>query len=740
MNSNLMNIVLECSTNRDGERRHLCRQLSDPALQNAGKDASAPSNDPPMNSNSMTKTVESSHLRWPFQRYSAAWLPALATNLVGPTCRSARTRGSACLPLGLAILALCLLGGLLTVRGQDPYITFTNYPLNTNASLGATVSFRVYVGSGYTPLTFLWQHEGTNLLAATNFTLVLSNLTIADAGGYTAWITNTIGGFTNSRTAILTVDTQFTKITAEPWSTDRGNCWGGIVGDYDDDGYLDIFISRYRSGRSVLYRNNTNGTFASITNSTFPLPVGDYVFGPCSDFDNDGRADLFVWPGVSSPSLFFYGNGNGTFAQVSLATMNPWAMTAVDYDHDGLLDLYCTSSDSTPNRLYRNLGGRTFQAKTSAQVGDILGIRAFGSAAWADYDDDGWEDVAISDLQTRRCRLYRSTGNGRFVAVTNQITQATINALVANWGDYDNDGRVDLCVGAIGGQSAVYRNLGGGNFERASIGLTIQSNYNGVAWGDYDNDGFLDLFMTAGNAGGNSLFRNNGNGTFTVITTGSIVSDRATSNGSAGSGAGNWFDYDNDGFLDLFVPNGNDAGNALVPDFLYHNNGNSNAWLKVKLVGTTSNREGAGAKVRVQATFAGSSRWQRRDITSGGDAYNGMGPIAHFGLGNATSVTTLRIEWPSGTVQELSNVATNQMLTITEPRRPVLALEATPAGFTGTLKADTNQTYQVHASDDLPAGWTVLTNIVTDATGTAYWSDSGLSPQGRRFYKAVKAP
>ncbi len=658
----------------------------------------------------MIKTVERSRPRWPFQRHSNTWLPTIA---------------------------LYLFGCLLTARGQDPFITNPNFPLNTNASLGATVSFRVFANSTNPPITYQWQHEGTNLLSATNTILVISNLTIADAGGYVAMVSNASGNFTNSRTAILTVDTQFTKITAAPWSTDLGSTYGGLVGDYNGDGYLDIFIGRYRVGRSVLYSNNCNGAFSSITNSTFPLPVGDYYFNPCSDFDNDGRVDFFSAKGASTPAVFFYNNGDGTFTQVPLATVNAWSMSAVDYDHDGLLDLYCPAANGTLNRLYRNLGGRTFQAKTIGEVGAIVGASTFGGAAWADYDDNGWEDVAAPARNLGRCLLYRNTGGGRFVAVTNQITQAVRLALVAGWGDYDNDGRVDLCVGAFGGQSAIYRNLGGGNFEQASVGITIQGNYNGVAWGDYDNDGFLDLFMTYyGTDHGNSLFRNNGNGTFTAITNGSVVTDRLTSPDA--SYAGLWFDYDNDGFLDLFVPNGNDAGTALVPNYLYHNNGNSNAWLKVKLVGTTSNREGAGAKVRVQATFAGATRWQRRDITSGGDPINGGGPLAHFGLGNATNITTLRIEWPSGTVQELSNVATNRMLIITEPRRPVLALEATPAGFTGTLKADTNQTYQIHASDDLSAGWTVLTNITTDANGTAYWTDLVPAPQGRRFYKALK--
>jgi hypothetical protein len=184
-----------------------------------------------------------------------------------------------------------------------------------------------------------------------------------------------------------------------------------------------------------------------------------------------------------------------------------------------------------------------------------------------------------------------------------------------------------------------------------------------------------------------------------------VVLDYANAYGGA------WFDYDNDGFLDLYVLNGNDAGTANVANYFYHNNGNSNAWLKVRLVGTVSNRDAIGAKVRALATYAGAPRWQRRDIT-GGDWGNGNQLYADFGLGDATNVTALRIEWPSGTVEEFSNIVPRQYLTIVEPSlRGALAKDGK---FHLSLTMSTNRVYQIQASSDLVT-WTTLTN----STGSA---------------------
>src|SRR5439155_20474239 len=181
-----------------------------------------------------------------------------------------------------------------------------------------------------------------------------------------------------------------------------------------------------------------------------------------------------------------------------------------------------------------------------------------------------------------------------------------------------------------------------------------------AAWGDYDNDGWLDLFVgnRDGTPGQHSLlYHNNGDGTFTRITAGPIAELINTAGGCA------WGDYDNDGFLDLFVSTlGNFPGESNA---LFHNHGNSNHWLKVKCEGTTSNRSGIGAKVRVKATLNGKPVLQLREITSG-DGIGSSALIAHFGLGDAMNVEMLRIEWPSGTVQVMTNVPTQQFLTVTE--------------------------------------------------------------------------
>jgi enediyne biosynthesis protein E4 len=313
------------------------------------------------------------------------------------------------------------------------------------------------------------------------------------------------------------------------------------------------------------------------------------------------------------------------------------------------------------------------------------------------------------------------------------VTAPIIPALVGAWADYDNDGRVDLGVASMQGgataPSAIYRNLGGGKFEQATVGANLQGDFNGFMWGDYDNDGFLDFCMTYG-GGRNYLFRNNGNGTFTSITQGIVVTDRAIGGGV--SYAGVWWDYDNDGFLDLFVPNGNDANTAQSLNFIYHNEGNSNAWLKVKPVGTVSNRDGAGAKVRVQATYAGQSRWQRRDITAG-DCYNGNNFIAHFGLGDATVVETLRIEWPSGIVQELQSIAPRQMLTLVEP--PPLKASMVSGHCEISVKCWKNQAFDILASTDL-AEWTQV-GSVTNVNGTnATFVDPRTATPSQCFYRA----
>jgi len=216
-------------------------------------------------------------------------------------------------------------------------------------------------------------------------------------------------------------------------------------------------------------------------------------------------------------------------------------------------------------------------------------------------------------------------------------------------------------------KQTLYRNNGDGTFTDVSdqSGLGITANNRAAAWGDYDNDGYLDLYVVnSGNdtegKGANYLFRNNHNGTFTDVAASAGMQDLVLSRGRGCA----WGDYDKDGFLDLFVTNGEDGTNFVEgPQFLYHNEGNGYAWLEVKLVGTASNRQGLGAKVTVRV----GQKVQYREMNgaSGHFLSQGAGPL-HFGLRGARNVSSVTVQWPSGATQVLTNIPVNQEITIVE--------------------------------------------------------------------------
>jgi hypothetical protein len=602
-------------------------------------------------------------------------------------------------------------------------------PARPSVSLNGAVTLTRTALAG---ATYQWHFDGVDLVGQTNRILNLTNITADMAGRYSVVVSNATTLTTNF--VYLQVDTTFTKITQGPIVNDRLTTWYGYWGDYDNDGRLDVLVNG-NTGQWRLYHNEGGTMFSTVTNGA----MGEYnlraMYGVWADLDNDDDLDLFA--GVSadvSTMNMFWNDGDGDFTRVPVpgvpdsrgAPGNAWG----DFDRDGFVDVFVASVDEGASALFHNNGDGTFTVVTNTMrfPSDTVQV-----TCTIDYDNDGDLDLVPVRWGVQPTRFYRNDGRGTFTEATPQpIRSDGIFSLSAAWGDFDNDGDLDVIFGGWENRSErFYINNGDGTFTRWAGQPTLFEPYgtsagSSLSWGDFDNDGYLDLAVTKGDAL-IRLWRNRGDGSFAQVLMGSLVNESGTFNQS-----GCWVDFNQDGNLDFFVPTLSSG-----VDRLYMGNGNGNHWLEVKPKGTRSNRLAIGARIFATATIGGKVIRQMRVITaSDGD----QSLIAHFGLGNATTVSQLRIEWPSGTVQELSNVATNQMLTITEPRRPVLALEATPTGFTGTLNADGEQTYQVQASEDLAAGWTVLTNITTDKNGTAYWSDSAVSPQGRRFYKAVRTP
>ena len=459
----------------------------------------------------------------------------------------------------------------------------------------------------------------------------------------------------------------FTRITEGDIVNDGGFNYGAAWGDYDNDGFIDLFVANNDSDNknNFLYHNNNDGTFTKITDGAIVTDGGSSYGCSWGDYNNDGYLDLFV-SNYNENNFLYSNNGDGTFSRITEGSIvNDGGSSAGcswgDYDNDGYLDLFVANRTQS-NFLYHNNEDGTFTKITSGVI--VTDNANSSSGSWADYDGDNDADLFVANAGPAANFLYRNNGNGTFTKITEgAIVTDVSHSNGGSWGDYDNDGDLDLFVpsGVIGsGFNYLYRNNGDGTFTSVTGDPIVEVFHwaGGSSWGDFDNDGDLDMFV-GGYDGNNLLYANDGTGSFALIDTGVVVTEGNYSMGAI------WGDYDNDGDIDLFIAKNNYFGGNNA---LFRNESSDNNWLKVKCIGTISNSAGIGANVSVYATINDTSIAQLREIsgqTGGGNS--GQNSInASFGLGDATVIDSIKIEWTSGTIEVFTDIAVNQFITITE--------------------------------------------------------------------------
>ena len=421
-----------------------------------------------------------------------------------------------------------------------------------------------------------------------------------------------------------------------PWYT-----MGVTVGDFNNDGYPDLFLSNY--GQNVLLKNNGNGTYSDVTKHAGVSGGNEFSVGAVwLDYDNDGLLDLYVgnylnfdpeykyfyapdgFPGPmaydSQKDVLYHNNGDGTFKDVTesmgIVDRDGRAMGvgAADYDMDGFVDIY-VANDHTLNYLFHNDGGKKFTDRGTmtgtafSQAGEAT---ISMSVDFADFNNDGLLDMFVSD--DTYCSLYKNEGNGVYTDKSYVSGLATVCAQFVGWSssfvDYDNDGDVDIfktngeLKHLYGHEDQLLENIG--------------------------DEKFVDVSLSRG-----EYFKKEYVGRGTCIG-----------------------DYDNDGDMDVLIVNLNDRCR-----FLRNNKGNQNSWLILRLIGTSSNRDGIGARIKISSD--GREQIAQKKSTTGYLSQND--PRIHFGLGKSEMIERIEINWPSGKVQVLENITANQILEVIEP-------------------------------------------------------------------------
>ncbi len=496
---------------------------------------------------------------------------------------------------------------------------------------------------------------------------------------------------------------------------------GVVFFDYDVDGDADLYFVNsgvvpvdgvsestiQKTGKNILYRNDGNGRFTDVTDSSGTGDVGFGMAASAADIDNDGDADLYV--ANYKQDRLYQNNGDGTFTDITQKAgidNTHWSIAAVylDYDIDGDLDIFVVnylvydtnmpitkykgiigyghprSYAGTPDVLYRNNGDGTFTnvAETAGLVNPSEGRGM--AAVVCDYDNDRYPDIYIAN-DTCRNFLYHNNGDGTFtdealfLGVGYDENGTAEGSMGVDAGDYNRDGWFDFIV-ANSEKTTLYKNqdLGDGNhiFSEATAESKLQHPtlpFVGFSplFIDYDNDGYLDIFCANGHpqaiieqlldyetyAQRDQLFHNNGDGTYIEVTqtSGAYFAEELVGRAAASA------DYDNDGDIDIVIMNSNQRAVLLRND-----GGNNYNWIGIKLIGTKSNRDGIGSRVQIDANGI----TQLAEVKSGSSYASGSEMRLLFGLGKSQQIESIEVQWQNGKKQKLEDIPANQILEIRE--------------------------------------------------------------------------
>ena len=467
---------------------------------------------------------------------------------------------------------------------------------------------------------------------------------------------------------------------------------GAIMEDFDNDGLLDIAVSSFDATQPMsIYRNKGDATFedrsapAGVTNQLGGLACYQ------TDYNNDGRMDIYIARGAWVPTpirpTLLRNDGASGFTDVTRETglldpVNSNAAAWADYDNDGWLDLFVGCEKQT-NRLYHNRRDGTFE-EVAASAGVQEDEKHFcKGCAWVDYDNDGYPDLFLNNL-ARSGRLYHNNRNGSFTDTSTSMGIDGPYAGFSCWAwDYDNDGWLDIfatcydrtlgdVVKGLLGQphgrysNRLFRNLQGKGFQNVTkdAGLNMVFSTMGSNFGDFDNDGWLDMYLGTGDPQletlvPNRMFKNVGGRRFAEITASSGTGHLQKGHGVA---CGDW---DRDGDVDVFVQTGGAVNGDKYHNVFFQNPGQGNHWLTVKLVGKKTNRAAVGARIKV-VTSGEKPLTLHRHVSSGSSF--GANPLQQtVGLAKAERVAQLEIHWPtSGTTQVFRDIARDQAIEVTE--------------------------------------------------------------------------